>query len=113
MAADRRLARLERALAAERRALLEGQLEALPRLVAERERLLAELPTLAPDRAALAALREEAGRNAALCAAVRDGIAAARARLEEIARGAPLGTYGARGDRQEMGRAPRLLQRRS
>ncbi len=96
---------IARALAclAEERALLKaGRISELPRVVADRERVLAELGDANAED--LAEVREMARVNGALITAAGDGIRAALARVDELSRAAgPIGSYTATGARQEIG----------
>jgi len=72
-------------LAAERRLILEGRYGQLEALQDDKDRLAARLGT-AEASAALARLHDLAGSNLALLSAAREGLAAAHARLRELAR---------------------------
>lgn len=100
MGDDRELGRL---LAETRRALVAGDLEALPALGAALEAALGAAG--APPRAdaqRLRELREAAARNLALLAAARRGVTTARRHFEEISGLAAPATYDASGRRAAL-----------
>mgnify|MGYP000344164972 CR=1 FL=1 len=90
----------------ERRLLLSGDLAALARLVPEKTRLAAALPSAGVDRETVEALSRSAHRNARLLAAALSGIQSAQLRLS-AARDTPpnLETYDRGGRRQTLGGA--------
>lgn len=99
----------------EEAALLQGHLDTLARLAPEKERLTKALLALPPSGAdtQLTRMRQSAARNAALLAAARRGIAAARNRLRQLAEGPTLNTYDQRGQRQSLTPGARHVERRA
>jgi len=105
--------RLIRLLERERQLLTEGRLPDLAGLADEKERLLAALDRDRPDAALLRRIQAAARRNADLLRAVQAGLIAARARIDQIVRGATFETYTPCGDRRQVSPNPRKLHRRA
>lgn len=113
MSVDRAVARLERLLQEERILLLRGDLQRLGPLVPRKEKLLRALITGPDDRPGIARLRALSERNQTLLQAAQRGIGAARTRLDQIARGTPVGTYSRTGEKTQIARPVQTLQRRA
>jgi flagellar biosynthesis/type III secretory pathway chaperone len=109
------IAALGRLLKDERKALLSGDLAALPALIADKERLLdalADVPL--PNAPALERLRNAAKGNQRLLDAALKGVRTARARLETARSGGPaLSTYNARGQAESHGTGQPSVERRA
>jgi hypothetical protein len=108
-------AALSQLLSEERACLLSGDLAALPRLIAAKERLLSRVEAApAPPTAVLARLRDAAERNQGLLDAALRGVQAARARLETVRNGGPaLNTYDASGRGATLGDRGPSVERRA
>lgn len=106
--------RLEDHLAREAAALREGRLSDLPGLIAEKEMLLAELGDRPLGDAERARLAQAARRNQTLANAAKDGVAAARQRIDQIVAGAgPIRSYGSDGGAATIGAARPRNERRA
>lgn len=114
-AGDAPAAALAQLLAEERACLLSGDLAALPRLIAAKERLLGLVGSAAaPSAAVLARLRDAAERNQGLLDAALRGVQAARTRLETMRSGGPaLNTYDASGRAATLGDRGPSVERRA
>lgn len=98
----------------ERGAILRGELETLTRLAPEKERLMQRLPAEPGDVARVERLRQKAGRNQELLAAVAGGIRRAVQRLEALSAPATgLSTYGHDGAKRDLARKARKFERRA
>ncbi len=105
---------LEDMLERERKAALGGRFDLLERLVAEKERLIAVVAREGADAETLARLKAGAERNGRLLQSMRDGVAAAKARLSALGgRGETLQTYDAEGRRRPISRAANPADRRA
>lgn len=113
MTPDRILRSLEQLLDLERACLLSGDLGRLPRLVQRKESCLAQLPDMSAEPDRIDRLLALCDRNARLITAAQAGLKAAEARLSEIRRGAPVGTYSRSGEKSEIARPVRTMQRRA
>jgi flagellar biosynthesis/type III secretory pathway chaperone len=106
--------RLLALLAAERKALLAGELAALPDFVVAKERLTAALSSAPPEAGELVRLRVAAASNQALLEAALRGVKAARARIDAArSGGAALSTYDARGKSSTWGTGGSSFERRA
>lgn len=94
--------RLIRLLDRERRLLIAGRVADLAALADEKEQLIATLHRDRPDAALLRRIQAAAARNGELIQAAQAGLTAARARIDQIARGAAFETYTPGGDRQQV-----------
>jgi len=101
-------------LADERRALLSGDLAALPAYIVAKETLVAAVEAAAPDQTMLERLKKAAASNQALLDAALRGVRAARARID-VARngGATLNTYDAKGKSATYGATRPSFERRA
>lgn len=89
---------LDRLLASEREMLLNGDLDALARITAEKEAVLPNMRSLDPDTRAR--LKSEADRNHVLLGAAMRGLREAIRRINAIGSAAtPMRTYTANGKR--------------
>ena len=106
----------ESLLSEEREALRAGRLDELQGFEARRKRLFAELPGatsgVSPDR--LETLRKGAQRNAELARAASEGVRDAIRRISEIRKATgPIGSYGADGERVEIGQPTPAVERKA
>jgi len=99
----------------EQAALVNGRIDALTRLMPEKERLAAALARTPPTgkAAELARMQQLVARNAGLLSAARRGIGTARARLRQLAEGATLDTYDKHGQRQNLMPGTSRIERRA
>ncbi len=81
----------------ERRAILDGRFDILERIAREKARLLESLAKRNVPVETLRRLKTLGDRNAALLAAMQNGVSAARARVANLRAGADLQTYDATG----------------
>ncbi len=94
---------LERVLDMERQLILGGKLDALPRISAEKDRLLSRLKQSTDDLVVLNRLKKKADRNQELLQAVARGIRSVSQRLEAMkTRKTQLNTYTQGGVRANL-----------
>lgn len=92
---------MRRLLQTERDMLFNGDLNALPELARQKEQMVPNMRSLAPD--ARKRLAVELDQNHALLGAAMRGLRGAIRRINAISgAGAPLQTYGANGDRAAL-----------
>jgi flagellar biosynthesis/type III secretory pathway chaperone len=113
MTTDKMLRQLEAVLDEERQHLLSGDLIRLTQLAKRKVNLSAALAIDDLPHDVLARFAGLSARNQTLLEAARDGLNAARKRLGEIQRGAPMGTYSREGEKSEYAKPVRTLQRRA
>lgn len=105
---------LEDLLDRERQAILTGNLDSIARQLAEKTRLLENLPTATADLAHIARLKAKADRNQELLIAVARGIKSATQRLKELNKpAAVLRTYDEGGASREIVAPKSSLERRA
>ncbi len=103
---DRPLFEFERLLDEERAALRAGHLEAIRGFSERRDALLGRVSAAGADPGELQRVQEKIRRNSVLLDAVRGGINAAIRRINEVQKATgPIASYGANGDRREIGRS--------
>ncbi len=99
---DWHLTKLMKLLERERAHLLRGDLAAAAELSDGKERLLEKLDISGLDAPRLRRLTTSASRNERLIAAAREGVSAARQRLQQIRQGPGVRTYMANGTRETI-----------
>ncbi|TDL81530.1 hypothetical protein E2L08_05270 [Palleronia sediminis] len=101
-------------LTEERRLLLAGDLGGLATLLPQKEALAEALRGMKMTVADLEALRRDTARNRALLDAARNGLEAARARIDDIREASQPRTYSRRGERRCLdGASGGKLERRA
>ncbi|MDJ0627384.1 MAG: hypothetical protein QNJ44_03910 [Rhodobacter sp.] len=98
----------------ERTAILQGRFDVLERLSVAKDRLQQSVAAEGADPASLLRLKQLGERNAGLLSAMQCGVKAAKERIEVLGKGpATLQTYGATGQRQNMGAARPKMEHRA
>lgn len=98
----------------ERKALLSGELETLPKFIPVKEKLLGALDPTKVDQNVIENMRQAAIANQALLEAALKGVNAARERIEIVKNGGPsLNTYDASGKASSTGTARSNVVRRA
>ncbi|WP_108483872.1 flagellar biosynthesis protein FlgN [Oceaniglobus ichthyenteri] len=110
---NRTLHQLEQVFDEERRQLVQGNLARLARLADRKEKLLLALQDVKLTKDTLERLSDLSERNQALITAAQDGVRSVRDRLTEIQRGAPVETYSRTGEKSQIEKPVRTLQRRA
>ncbi|WP_424943776.1 flagellar biosynthesis protein FlgN [Aliiroseovarius crassostreae] len=105
---------LDALLDKEREILLSGQIEALPRLAPQKEKLLNQLPSAKATSQQVEALRRKADRNQELLVAVSKGIRAVSRRLEALrSQKTQLRTYDAGGHSKNLAKRATTFEKRA
>jgi len=110
---ERVMRQLEDLLHEERHNLISGDLGRLAPLARRKEAMLTALDALELPAGALARLAALSAHNQSLLLAAQNGLQSALARLADVQRGAPVGTYSRSGEKSEYSKPVRTLQRRA
>lgn len=105
---------LDQLLETEYKSIRDGAYDALPKILAEKERMLERLMRERVDPGLLVLLRGKIARNATLLSAASRGIRSAIQRLDIIKNGPlPLTTYGPQGAITSMGPKRLTMERKA
>lgn len=105
---------LDALLDKEREILLSGQIEALPRLAPQKEKLLSQLPSTKVTSQQMEALRMKVDRNQELMVAASKGIRAVSRRLEALrTQKSQLRTYDAGGHSKNLTQRATTFEKRA
>ena len=110
---DRTIRQIEETFDDEKRFLIQGNIIQLNQVANRKEKLLLSLQGISLPNRVLERFSMLASRNESLIQAAQDGLISARARLTEIQRGALVETYSRSGQKTELSKPIRTLQRRA